>query len=93
VKFPVGVPASSSSPAVRLANLRYGLTNDDVKDLQRALNRHLSGPDLPVTGFYGDQTDAAVRRCQQAHDLGEDAPRHSFVGSRQAAHLGLRVTS
>jgi hypothetical protein len=88
----VEAPASSPSGArVRLDNLRYGKTNDDVKDLQRALNRHLSGDDLPVTGYYGDMTDAAVRRCQQAHDLGEDAPRHSFVGSRQARHLGLVV--
>jgi hypothetical protein len=82
----------SSGAQVNLDNLRYGMTNDDVKDLQRALNRHLSGDDLPVTGYYGDMTDAAVRRCQQAHDLGEDAPRHSFVGSRQARHLGLVVS-
>ena len=88
VKFTVG----SSTPTVALSHLRYGLTNDDVKDLQRALNRHLSGDDLPVTGFYGDMTDAAVRRCQRDHDLGEDAPKHSFIGPRQAQHLGLRVS-
>jgi murein DD-endopeptidase MepM/ murein hydrolase activator NlpD len=82
---------SDERPAVRLANLRYGLTNDDVKDLQRALNAHFAGPDLPLTGYYGDQTDALVRKCQYDHDLGEDAPKHSFVGNRQASHLGLRV--
>lgn len=87
-----GGSGGSGGVNVRLANLRYGLTNDDVKDLQRALNRHLSGDDLPVTGFYGDMTDAAVRRCQQAHDLGNDAPKHSNVGPRQAAHLGLHAS-
>jgi murein DD-endopeptidase MepM/ murein hydrolase activator NlpD len=81
---------SPSAPAVRLENLRYGRSHDDVKDLQRALNAHLH-LSLPLTGFYGDQTDAAVRKCQYDHDLGEDAPKHSFVGSRQAVHLGLRV--
>jgi hypothetical protein len=83
----------SSQPTVRLSNLQYGDRNDDVKDLQRALNRHLSGADIAVDGYYGEQTDAAVRRCQRDHDLGEDAPRHSFVGPRQAQHLGLRVAS
>jgi hypothetical protein len=77
--------------AVRLANLRYGLTNDDVKDLQRALNAHLSGPDIPVDGRYGSTTDAMVRRDQAAHVQPADAAGHSSVGARQAAHLGLRV--
>lgn len=86
------VPSSSSSgPTVRLSNLKYGLTNDDVKDLQKALNSHLH-LSLPLTGFYGDQTDAAVRKCQYDHDFGEDAPKHSFVGSAQARHLGLHVS-
>lgn len=84
-------PARPAPPSVRLTNLRYGLTNDDVKDLQRALNRHNVSADLPVTGFYGDATDAAVRADQHRHGFGEDAPKHSFVGRSQAAHLGLRV--
>jgi hypothetical protein len=78
-------------PSVNLRNLRYGARNDDVKDLQRALNRHLGGVDLPVTGFYGTLTDAAVRRDQAAHLPPADPARRSFVGVRQAVHLGLKV--
>jgi hypothetical protein len=91
--FPPTAPAPTrpAPPSVRLANLKYGLRNDDVKDLQNALNRHNLSPDLPVTGFYGDQTDAAVRLCQQRHGFGSDAPKHSNVGRSQAAHLGLRI--
>jgi hypothetical protein len=88
---PTPTPTPKPRPKVALANLHYGARNDDVRDLQRALNAHFGGPDLPVTGFYGDQTDAAVRRDQSAHDLGSDAPKHSSVGPRQAAHLGLVV--
>jgi hypothetical protein len=75
---------------VRLTVLKYGNSGPDVVELQKALNRHL-GLHIPTTGNYLDQTDAAVRKCQQLHDLGEDAPKHSFVGSNQARHLGLRV--
>jgi hypothetical protein len=75
---------------VRLTVLKYGNGGPDVVELQKALNRHL-GLHIPTTGNYLDQTDAAVRKCQQLHDLGEDAPKHSFVGSNQARHLGLRV--
>jgi hypothetical protein len=85
------VPPADTRPAVRLANLRYGQRNDDVKDLQRALNRHNVSADLPVTGFYGDLTDAAVRADQRRHGFGNDAPKQSHVGRSQAAHLGLRV--
>lgn len=90
--FPHGRPRNDTpgQPEVRLANLRYGLTNDDVKDLQNALNRS-HGHHLLVDGNYGNATDTAVRKCQHDHDFGEDAPQHSFIGSRQAAHFGLRV--
>jgi hypothetical protein len=91
VRFSVG-SGGASGPSVNLANLHYGKRHQDVEDLQRALNKHLSGDDLPVTGFYGDQTDAKVRQCQQAHDLGDDRAKHSSVGPRQAAHLGLVVS-
>jgi hypothetical protein len=76
---------------VSLRNLKYGLKNSDVMDLQRALNKHLSGADLPVTGYYGDLTDAAVRRCQAAHVPPADPVKHSSVGPKQANHLGLKV--
>ena len=83
-KPPVLVP-------VNLRNLKYGvMNNDDVRDLQRALNRHNLSPDLPVTGNYRDQTDAAVRRCQKLHHFGLDPVKHSYVGRKQAVHLGLK---
>jgi hypothetical protein len=92
--FVLGAPTPTPKPrpTVDLDNLHYGDNNADVRDLQRALNAHLGGHDLPVTGLYGPQTDAAVRRCQQAHDLGDDPVGRSSVGPRQARHLGLVVT-
>lgn len=82
----------SSGAAVHLSNLRYGKTNDDVKDLQRALNSHQSGTDLLVDGIYGEATDRHVRDHQRAQGWTPDAAKHSFVGPQQAAKLGLRVT-
>lgn len=80
---------SSGGPRVSLSNLKYGKTNDDVKDLQNALNRHIHDADLPVTGYYGPMTDSIVRRCQREHNLGNDPINRSFVGHQQAVHLGL----
>lgn len=75
---------------VNLRNLKYGVrNNDDVKDLQRALNKH-GNFGLPVTGNYLDRTDDAVRWCQTRHHFGTDPKRHSYVGRQQAAHLGLK---
>jgi Putative peptidoglycan binding domain len=92
-----GAPAAHQAPVrpqepsgVVLAHLSHGQRHEDVRALQAALNRHL-GSGIPVTGFYGDLTDAAVRKCQGLHDLGHDLPGHSSVGPRQAAHLGLKV--
>jgi peptidoglycan hydrolase-like protein with peptidoglycan-binding domain len=72
--------------------LRYGNSGPDIKVLQEALHRHYRGLDLPTTGNYLGMTDSAVRRCQQEHGFGNDPAGKSFVGSRQAAHLGLRVS-
>jgi hypothetical protein len=82
-------PASKGVP-VKLGYLKYGVMDkDDVRDLQRALNKS-HGTDLPETGNYLDQTDLAVRNCQKHHGFGLDPKRHSFVGRRQAIHLGLK---
>ncbi|GGV73653.1 hypothetical protein GCM10010294_36080 [Streptomyces griseoloalbus] len=58
------VPAPAG-PAVKLEHLRYGETNGDVADLQRSLIEH--GEEIPagVTGYYGDQTRAAVASFQR----------------------------
>ena len=75
---------------VSLANLKFGVRgNTDVQELQAALNAHFPGLDLPTTGNYLQRTDEAVRRCQRTHKFGSDPAGKSFVGKRQAAHLGL----
>lgn len=69
--------------------MKYGVMDSPaVKRLQEALNR-THGTRLPVSGNYLDQTDAAVRDCQRRHGFGHDPEHHSYVGPRQAAHLGL----
>ena len=77
---------------VALANLKFGVrANADVRELQVALNSHFPGLGLPTTGNYLAGTDEAVRRCQGTHGFGADPAKKSFVGKRQAAHLGLLV--
>jgi hypothetical protein len=73
-------------PHVKLANLHFGARNADVKMLQRAL--HVS----PVSGFYGQATDRAVRAHQARQGWHPDAKGHSFVGAAQARALGLVVS-
>lgn len=90
------VQQPAPSGGVYLDKLHYGQRDSDsVKALQRALNAHrLAAPGnitLPVTGGYFDQTDTVVRACQAQHGFGHDAPKASFVGRRQAEHLGLRI--
>lgn len=89
--FPNGRPHSGAAApeGVDLNNLRFGSRHSDVKQLQVGLNRH--GFPVAVDGHYGPQTDGAVRGCQEAHGFGHDPVGESFVGRRQAAHLGLRV--
>ena len=75
---------------VSLANLKFGVRgNADVRELQTALNAHFPGLELPTTGNYLKLTDEAVRRCQRSHKFGSDPAGKSFVGKRQATHLGL----
>jgi murein DD-endopeptidase MepM/ murein hydrolase activator NlpD len=81
---------------VYLDKLHYGQKDSDsVRALQRALNGHrLDAPGnitLPITGNYLGKTDEVVRACQVQHGFGHDAPGTSFVGRRQAEHLGLRI--
>lgn len=83
--------AHGGGGTVLLSKLKYGQRDSDsVRELQKALNKHL-GLHLPASGNYLDQTDAAVRKCQSEHGYGNDAPKKSFVGQRQATHLGLHT--
>ena len=88
-----GGDSGSGGQPTYLSKLRHGQRDSDsVKNLQAALNGHSMPPrgrNLPVTGNYLDQTDAEVRLCQELHGYGNDKPGESFVGPRQAAHLGL----
>ena len=56
--------------------LTHGERGDGVRRLQEALNtagiRDDRGQPLPTTGYYGDQTEAAVRRYQEQHNLQVD---------------------
>ena len=78
------IPTTSSAVYVKIANLKYGKTNDDVKDLQRRLK---VAPD----GFYGPVTDDAVRAHQRKMKLTPDPKGKSFVGPKQAEALGLTI--
>jgi murein DD-endopeptidase MepM/ murein hydrolase activator NlpD len=75
---------------VLLSELHFGeKESSSVRRLQRALKKHRAGDDpaIHVTGNYLDETDTAVRLCQQRHGFGNDAPASSNVGPLQAAHL------
>ncbi len=54
----------------------HGDQGPDVKRLQETLNaagiRDANGQPLPTTGYYGDMTEAAVRRYQEQHQLDVD---------------------
>jgi hypothetical protein len=79
----VAAAAHDDHPSVVLANLHYGARNADVKALQRALRVS------PVSGYYGNATDAAVRADQRRRGMHPDDKGHSFVGAVQARGLGL----
>lgn len=50
-------------------HLRFGGKNrvDQVKILQGILNKYLPGTNLPITGFFGPLTEAAVKAFQQKY--------------------------
>lgn len=65
-----------------LGQLRYGWRGAEVKALQQALH-------ITADGYYGKETDKAVRAHQKKLFGRCDPARKSFVGPRQAAALGL----
>lgn len=83
-----------TSGKVYLDKLHYGQKDSDsVWYLQDALNRHPleGGQTLPLSGCYLSETDEEVRLCQKQHGFGNDPVNQSFVGQKQAEHLGLNV--
>lgn len=55
--------------------LLEGIENSDVRDLQTYLaligRTYTSLPEIPVTGYFGSQTEAAVRAFQKAFGISE----------------------
>jgi hypothetical protein len=92
-----GVPISGleglvAGVQVRLANLRPGSRNADVKDLQLALRRHGMARYNPsgATGFFGDETRKMVVAFQRSQGwTGNDA--NGIPGPKTAGLLGLHV--
>lgn len=92
---PGPVTAPQFDPAT-LPTLSKGMTSPHVALFQKASNAAPWDPELPllpVTGFYGDQTQAVVRRAQAQRGItGADADG-SVIGPRSKAAFaafGLR---
>ncbi len=70
--------------------LKHGERGDAVKSLQEALNkagvRDAQGQPLPTTGYFGDQTEAAVRKYQEQKSLEVDGK----AGNDTLTALGLK---
>ncbi|MBB5832167.1 C40 family peptidase [Brachybacterium aquaticum] len=69
----VSAPGSTSLPAatgLSTQKLRQGDSGSAVEQLQSALNDR--GANLPVTGFFGSMTDAAVESFQASNGLQVD---------------------
>jgi peptidoglycan hydrolase-like protein with peptidoglycan-binding domain len=62
-------------------SIRFGQSGGRVKTLQALLNQH--GASLPVTGYFGPQTETAVRDFQKRKGLEVDG----WVGPQTAAAL------
>ena len=69
--------------------LRHGERGDSVRTLQEALNnagiRDAQGQPLPTTGYFGDMTEAAVRKYQEQKGLEVDGK----AGNDTLTALGL----
>ncbi len=85
--------------AVFIKTLRFGMQNDDVKELQQLLN---SDPDTKLadqgsgsasneTRYFGQLTQDAVRRFQKKHDIvsfgDEKTTGYGLVGPKTRAQL------
>ncbi len=70
--------------------LKHGERGESVTKLQAALNnagiRDAQGNPLPTTGYYGDQTQAAVRKYQEQKGLEPDGK----AGNDTLTALGLK---
>ena len=74
--------SSSSSSSSKSQTLQLGSRGKAVKQLQRVLSVD------PVSGYYGSETKAAVKRFQKRHRLTADG----IAGPATLRALGVRVT-
>lgn len=75
---------------VSLHKVAPGRRNRHIIKVQRQLNKHLGGTDLPVTGYYGSQTKQHAKRWQEKLGYtGKDAD--GVLGRRSLKRLGFRV--
>jgi peptidoglycan hydrolase-like protein with peptidoglycan-binding domain len=77
-----GSSASSSSSSSKSQTLQLGSRGKAVKQLQRVLSVR------PVSGYYGNETKAAVKRFQKRRGLKADG----IAGPATLRALGVRVT-
>jgi peptidoglycan hydrolase-like protein with peptidoglycan-binding domain len=83
---PAATPPSSGSPTIRPAAitrlLQPGDSGEDVRALQQRLidRKYYTGP---VTGFYAERTETAVRNLQRSNNL----PIDGIFGAKSAAVL------
>lgn len=77
-------------PVIHLANLKYGKRNNDVKKLQRTLIAR--GWHIPsgVTGYFGDETKAAVRKFQ-LHQGWTGSDADGIPGRQSLEKMGFDV--
>lgn len=87
-KPPHGMVKGPATAHVFTRILRKGVSGTDVKTLQTWLND--IGYQLPVTGYYGSMTKAAVKRFQLAKRL---YPASGTTGNRTSAALRAAVKS
>jgi peptidoglycan hydrolase-like protein with peptidoglycan-binding domain len=85
-RSPSGMVRASAASSVFARVLRVGVRGNDVKTLQTWLDE--LGYKLPVTGYFGSMTKAAVKKFQQKHNL---KPASGTVGVRTAAALAAAV--
>jgi hypothetical protein len=75
---------------VLMANLSPGSNHPDVIVLQKALSAHGYPIDAGPTGFYKDQTVAAVKAAQEAQGF-TGANADGAIGRKTCLFLGLNV--
>ena len=62
--------SADSSSEIQETASQYGSKNEEVKKIQTRL-KNWGYFDGPVTGYYGDQTTAAIKKFQKKHGLKE----------------------